>query len=76
MQIKAEKHIEEEIRRRAQAAADAAGDDITIHEVHVTALREPNEHGSHWYVNAVREPGSGYVAAAVDALQREWDLRV
>jgi len=74
-QIKTQVQIEEEIRRRAQGAADAAEAGITIPRPQIAASAEPNMYGSHWIVAAIAEPGVRYVERAAVQISRIWDIR-
>jgi hypothetical protein len=74
--IKTEDQIEEEIRRRAQAAADAASEGTTIPEIHITATPEPTQFGSHWLVGSAPKAVAGYIEAAAIEVAAIWDIRV
>ena len=73
-QIKTQAQIEEEIRRRAQGAADAEGADIVIPKPRIAPSSEPTMYGSHWIVPAIAEPGVRYVERAAVKISHIWDI--
>ena len=73
--VKTNGEIEEEIRRRAQGAADAHDEGIVIHKPSVVPTPEPTIYGSHWVIMSIREPGIGFVEKAAVQVAKIWDIR-
>jgi hypothetical protein len=72
--IKTEHQIGEEIRRRAQGAADAASQQIRIQTPSVTHIEEATLYGSHWILEAVDGPGIAFVEKAAIQIAKIWDV--
>ncbi len=72
--IKTEIEIGEEIRRRAQGAADAQDERFTILTPAVSRIPEPTLYGSHWILNVMDGPGIAYVEKAAVQLAKIWDI--
>jgi hypothetical protein len=72
--IKTESEIGEEIRRRAQGAADAADERIRIQIPSVTRIEEATLYGSHWIVQAADGPGIAFVEKAAIQIAKIWDV--
>jgi hypothetical protein len=72
--IKTESQIGEEIRRRAQGAASAAGQDVTIQAPSITRAGEPTLYGSHWILDSADGPGLPYVEKAAVQIAKIWDV--
>lgn len=72
--IKTEHEIGEEIRRRAQGAADAAAHQFRIQTPSVTRIGEATLYGSHWILEAVDGPGVAFVEKAAIQIAKIWDV--
>ncbi|WP_404711933.1 hypothetical protein [Sphingomonas sp. MMS24-J13] len=72
--IKTESQIGEEIRRRAQGAADAADQQVRIRTPSVTRIDEPTLYGSHWILETADGPGIAFVEKAAIQIAKIWDV--
>ena len=72
--IKTESQIGEEIRRRAQGAADAARLEIRIQTPSVVRIEEPTLYGSHWILESAAGPGLPHIERAAIQLAKIWDV--
>jgi hypothetical protein len=72
--IKTESQIGEEIRRRAQGAANAADQDVVIQAPTIVRIEEPTLYGSRWILDAADGPGLAYVEKAAVQIAKIWDV--
>jgi hypothetical protein len=72
--VKTEGQIGEEIRRRAQGAANAADQNVTIQAPSVSRVEEPTLYGSHWILDAADGPGLAHVEKAAVQIAKIWDV--
>jgi hypothetical protein len=72
--IKTELEIGEEIRRRAQGAADAADQRFRIQTPSVTRIDEATLYGSHWILETADGPGTAFVEKAAIQIAKIWDV--
>lgn len=72
--LKTESQIGEEIRRRAQGAADASNQTIRIQTLSVTRIDEATLYGSHWILEAADGPGIAFVEKAAIQIAKIWDV--
>jgi hypothetical protein len=71
---KSKAQIAEEIRRRAQGAAHAKGETITVELPSIETTSESTHAGSHWILADTGDIGRAYVEIAAIRLARLWDV--